>query len=74
MTVRAWTAKAAPPVAKRSVMIVSGSQEVIRAQFGGGIGPWVLPGLAAGGIIAGVAVPIIRALDLRFGETERLAW
>ncbi len=55
-TVRVWKANAAPPVAKPSVMIVSGSQEVIRAQFGGGIGPWVLPALAAGGIITGVAV------------------
>ena len=25
-------------------------------------------------IIAGVAVPVLRALDLRFGEPERLAW
>ena len=56
-TVRVWTANTAPPVAKPSVMIVSGSQQVIRAQFGnGGIGPWVLPALAAGGIITGVAV------------------
>jgi rod shape-determining protein MreD len=25
-------------------------------------------------IIAGIAVPVLRALDLRFGEPERLAW
>ena len=28
----------------------------------------------ANGLIAGLAVPAIRALDLRFGEPERLAW
>ncbi len=56
-TVRLWTANAAPPVAKSRVMIVSGFDQVIRAQFGGGgIGPWILPALAAGGIIAGVAI------------------
>ena len=54
--VRVWTANAAPPIAKTNVMIVSGGSQVLRAQFGGGIGPWVLPALAAGGIIAGVAV------------------
>ena len=26
------------------------------------------------GIVAGLAVPVVRALDLRFGEQERLAW
>ncbi len=26
------------------------------------------------GIVAGVSVPLVRALDLRFGEPERLAW
>ena len=45
---------------------------------GVGLGSLSLPDLLAIGalnaIIAGVAVPIIRALDLRFGETERLAW
>ena len=25
-------------------------------------------------IVAGLAVPVVRALDLRFGEQERLAW
>ena len=25
-------------------------------------------------LIAGAAVPVLRALDLRFGEQERLAW
>ena len=55
-TVRLWTANAAPPVAKSKVMIVSGSDQVIRANLGGGIGPWVLPTLAAAGIIAGVAI------------------
>jgi rod shape-determining protein MreD len=43
-----------------------------------GLGSVSLPDLVAIGvlnaILAGVAVPIIRALDLRFGETERLAW
>jgi rod shape-determining protein MreD len=28
----------------------------------------------ANALIAGLAVPVIRALDLRFGEPERLAW
>ena len=55
-SVRLWTANAAPPVAKSKVMIVSGSDQVIRANLGGGIGPWVLPTLAAAGIIAGVAI------------------
>jgi hypothetical protein len=56
-TVRLWTANAAPPVAKSHVMIVSGLDQVVRAQVGQhGIGPWILPALAAGGIIAGVAV------------------
>ena len=54
--VRLWTANAAPPVAKSRVLIVSGSEQVVRAQFGGGIGGWVLPALACGGIIAGVAI------------------
>jgi hypothetical protein len=26
------------------------------------------------GLIAAISVPVIRALDLRFGEPERLAW
>lgn len=56
-TVRLWTATAAPPVAKSQVMIVSGSDQVVRANFlGGGLGPWFLPALAAAGIIAGVAI------------------
>ena len=54
-TVRLWTAKAAPPVANSRVMIVSGSDQVVRANLGA-IGPWFLPALAAAGIIAGVAV------------------
>ena len=45
---------------------------------GVGAGGLSLPDLVAIGIlnalIAGVSVPIIRALDLRFGGTERLAW
>jgi rod shape-determining protein MreD len=45
---------------------------------GVGAGGLSLPDLVAIGIlnalIAGLCVPIIRALDLRFGETERLAW
>lgn len=54
--VRVWTANAAPPIAKTSIMIVSSNTQVLRANYGGGIGPWVLPALAAGGIIAGVAI------------------
>lgn len=54
--VRLWTANAAPPVAKSQVMIVSGSDQVVRANLGDGLGAWVLPALACGGIIAGVAV------------------
>jgi hypothetical protein len=26
------------------------------------------------GLIAAISVPVVRALDLRFGEPERLAW
>lgn len=54
--VRLWTANAAPPVANSRVMIVAGSDQVIRANFGDGLGAWILPALACGGIIAGVAV------------------
>ena len=54
--VRVWNANVAPPVAKSRVMIVSGSNQVVRAQFGGGAAGWVLPALACGGIIAGVAI------------------
>lgn len=54
--VRVWTANAAPPIAKSSVMIVANGGQVLRANYGCGIGPWVLPALAAGGIIAGVAI------------------
>jgi rod shape-determining protein MreD len=45
---------------------------------GVGLGGLSLPEIAAialvDGAIAGLAVPVIRALDLRFGESERLAW
>jgi rod shape-determining protein MreD len=45
---------------------------------GVGLGAISVPDLVAIGvlnaIIAGVTVPVVRALDLRFGETERLAW
>jgi len=45
---------------------------------GVGLGGISLPELLAiatlDAIAAGLAVPVIRALDLRFGEAERLAW
>lgn len=51
---RLWTAKTAPPTATRSAMILSNGS-VVRGQHHG-MGGWLLPALAAGGIIAGVAV------------------
>lgn len=43
-----------------------------------GLGGFSAPALVAVALldafIAGVSVPLLRALDLRFGETERLAW
>ena len=45
---------------------------------GVGLGGLSLPEIAAialvDGAIAGLSVPVIRAVDLRFGESERLAW
>lgn len=58
---RLWTANAAPPVAQSRAMLIANGQ-VVRGQgycdpcSGGGIGQWILPALAAGGIIAGVVV------------------
>ncbi len=52
---RLWAAKTAPPAAHRSALLF-GNGPVVRGQMGGGLGGWLLPGLAAGGIIAGVAV------------------
>jgi hypothetical protein len=58
---RLWTANAAPPVAKPRAMLIANGQ-VVRGQAycdpcsSGGIGQWILPALAAGGIIAGVVV------------------
>ena len=51
---RLWTANTAPPSAKRSALLLSNGQ-VVRGQHHG-MGGWLLPALAAGGIIAGVAV------------------
>ena len=51
---RLWTANAAPPAAKPSALLLSNGQ-VVRGQHHG-MGGWLLPALAAGGIIAGVAV------------------
>jgi carboxypeptidase family protein len=51
---RLWAANTAPPAAKRSALLLSNGP-VVRGQMGG-MGGWLLPALAAGGIIAGVAV------------------
>ncbi len=51
---RLWAANTAPPAAKRSALLLSNGP-VVRGQ-GGHLGGWLLPALAAGGIIAGVAV------------------
>jgi len=68
---RVWAVNTAPPIAQSSVMLVSRDWLVRGANdcdtgygggghggglFSGGWGPWVLPALAAGGIITGVAV------------------
>lgn len=51
---RLWTANTAPPAAKRSALLLSNGP-VVRGQHHG-MGGWLLPALAAGGVIAGVAV------------------
>ena len=51
---RLWTANTAPPAAKSSALLLSNGP-VVRGQHHG-MGGWLLPALAAGGIIAGVAV------------------
>lgn len=51
---RLWAANTAPPAANRSALLLSNGT-VVRGQMGG-MGGWLLPALAAGGIIAGVAV------------------
>lgn len=51
---RLWAVNTAPPTAKRSALLLSNGP-VVRGQMGG-MGGWLLPALAAGGIIAGVAV------------------
>ncbi len=51
---RLWTGKTAPPAAQRSALLLSNGP-VVRGQMHG-MGGWLLPALAAGGIIAGVAV------------------
>ncbi len=53
---RLWTVSTAPPSAMANVMMVSSKAPVVRAQFGGGLRQWGLPALAAGGIVAGVAI------------------
>ena len=55
---RLWTANAAPPAAHSRALVVANG-DVVRGQIGcgqGGLGQWILPALAAGGIIAGVVV------------------
>ena len=51
---RLWAANTAPPAAKRSALLF-GNGPVVRGQMTG-MGGWLLPALAAGGVIAGVAV------------------
>ncbi len=51
---RLWAANTAPPAAQRSALLLSNGP-VVRGQ-GNPLGGWLLPALAAGGIIAGVAV------------------
>lgn len=51
---RLWTANTAPPAAKRSALLLTNGP-VVRGQHHG-MGGWLLPALAAGGVIAGVAV------------------
>ncbi len=51
---RLWAANTAPPAAKPAALLLSNGP-VVRGQ-GGHLGGWLLPALAAGGIIAGVAV------------------
>ncbi len=54
---RLWAANTAPPAAKASVMMVSSRAAIVRAQLGAGLlSQWGLPALAAGGIVAGIAV------------------
>ncbi|MHB8900879.1 MAG: carboxypeptidase-like regulatory domain-containing protein [Thermoguttaceae bacterium] len=52
---RLWAVNTAPPAANRSALVLS-SGPVVRGQMHHGLGQWLLPGLAAGGIIAGVAI------------------
>lgn len=47
---RLWTEKAAPPSAKSKVMLVSGSQNVVRGQFDD-TGMWVVGGIAVGAMV-----------------------
>ncbi len=51
---RLWAANTAPATAKHSALLLSNGS-VVRGQMQG-MGGWLLPALAAGGIIAGVAV------------------
>lgn len=53
---RLWTAKAAPPNAKASALLISNGQVVRGQAYGPAWQGWILPACAAGGIIAGVAV------------------
>lgn len=56
--VRAWTATAAPPAARRDVLIVAGQSQTLGQSWGGFkkviTNPWVIAGVVA----AAVAIPI----------------
>lgn len=52
---RLWAAKTAPPAAKPSALLLTNGP-VVRGNYQMGMGGWLLPALAAGGVIAGVAV------------------
>ena len=55
---RLWAVNTAPPAAHSDVMLVSDGS-IVRANvgfFASGWGQWILPALAAGGVIAGVAI------------------
>ncbi len=56
--VRAWTPKAAPPAARKDVLLVAGQQQTLGQSFGGFrsliTNPWVIAGIVA----AAVAIPV----------------
>lgn len=53
---RLWAANTAPPAASRSALLLSNGTVLRGQDYCGPMGGWLLPALAAGGIIAGVAV------------------